>query len=188
MFKDVGLKSIISILLLICVSISLCGCFSTGPSSTRSSYSSSSSTGSNYSSSQSNKIALTKDNINNYLEINATSYGSDSKTTSSYDTYYQSVVSSVSISSTNSSFVFENCMVSIEIYGSIFAGIYNNYDQSRNYTYTTILSCKLNAGGGGSAKTVDYPSDITNNPRYKCWKVNTKTYSVVSVSGYVITK
>jgi len=122
-----------------------------------------------------NKIYLTLENYEQYLDVSAKYYGEDGVWNSlGKDYYYNKIISSASVSSTSPLVKFYNCSITIKITGQ--------YEYGSDTKNTTAeLKISLSLGGTGSAK-----EDTVTRYSNTLHDIKGIGYEVVSVSGYVI--
>ncbi len=121
------------------------------------------------------KIYLTLENYEQYLDVSAKYYGEDGVWNSlGKDYYYNKIISSASVSSTSPLVKFYNCSITIKITGQ--------YEYGRDTRNTTAeLEMSLSLGGTGSAK-----EDTVTSYSNSLHDIKGIGYEVVSVSGYVV--
>ena len=122
-----------------------------------------------------NRIALTLDNYEQYLNVTAKYYGENGRYFNGLY-WYDDVVSYASVQSASTSLMFYDCVISVRIKGR-----HTNYRFSTKDTDHTI-TISLNIGGSGSGYAIDAPGgggakDFTG-----------LGYQVVDVLGYVVIK
>ena len=122
-----------------------------------------------------NKIYLTLDNYEQYLEVSAKYYGEDADWNTLFYRYdYSSVVSSATVTSTSSFVKFYDCVIEVRIVGEYY---YTAHDKK---TTDETIKVTLSIGGSGSG------SKIENVHNDNAHDIKGRGYEVVSVSGYVI--
>ena len=123
----------------------------------------------------SNKIALTLNNYEQYISISARYYGEEARWSSMFSRYnYGYVVSSATISSTSSFVKFYDCIIEVRIVGEYY------YTHSDKLTTKEVLKISLSLGGTGSEKKV---KTVSNGNAHDIKGIG---YEVVSVKGYVV--
>ena len=122
-----------------------------------------------------NKIYLSLENYEQYLNVSARYYGEDGRWSSLFSRYnYGSIVSSVTIASTSSFVKFYNCVIEVRIVGEYY---YTAYDKK---TTDETIKVTLSIGGSGSGSKIE---NVLNDNAHD---IKGMGYEVVSVSGYVI--
>ncbi len=131
--------------------------------------------GSNNDSDNDNKIYLTLQNYEQYLDVSARYYGEDGRWSSLFSRYnYGSVVSSATVTSTSSFVKFYNCVIEVRIVGEYY------YTASSKKTTDETIKVTLSIGGSGSGSKIE---NVYNDNAHD---IKGKGYEVISVSGYVV--
>ena len=124
------------------------------------------------------RINLTLDNYEQYLNVSASYYGEGATWSSLQRKYvYPQIVNSVSVASTSSFVKFYDCVIEVEIVGQYSYTYSKDYDKTTSETITITLSL---GGTGSNSKT------INTSLGSKAYDIVGRGYEVISVSGYVI--
>lgn len=125
-----------------------------------------------------NKIYLTLENYEQYLNVSAKYYGEGATWSSLQRKYvYPQIVNSVSVASTSSFVKFYDCVIEVKIVGQYSYTYSKDYDKTTSETITITLSL---GGTGSNSKT------INTSLGSKAYDIVGRGYEVISVSGYVI--
>ncbi len=125
--------------------------------------------------SRDDRIELTLENYEQYIDVSARYYGEGGTWSSLFSRYdYKSVVSSATVTSTSTFVKFYNCSIKVRIVGEYY------YTASSKKTTDETIEVSLSIGGSGRASKVENVSNANAHD------IKGKGYEVVAVSGYVI--
>jgi hypothetical protein len=121
------------------------------------------------------KIYLTLENYEQYLDVSASYYGEDRIWSIQFSQYcYENIVNRATITSKLPSAKFYDCIIKVRVIGEYY---YTAYDKKTTYQ---IIKIPLNISGNGS------DSKIENVYNENAHDIKNKGYEIVSVSGYII--
>lgn len=125
-----------------------------------------------------NKIYLTLENYEQYLDVNVRYYGENGRWSSLQSKYvYPQIVNSVSVTSTSSFVKFYGCSIKVRVVGQYSYTYSKDYDQTTDETIIVTLSL---GGTGDDYKIID------TSKGSDAYDILGLGYEVISVSGYVI--